>query len=716
MKDLTMEERLVSMWALFDPESIAIIGASANPVKPSGQPLVALLNNGYKGKIYPVNPNYNRLYNLPCYPSLSAVPGNVDMAIIAISAAHTMAALEECAEKGVKAAVIFTSGFAEVGGEGVELQKEITRLVREKGIMVCGPNCMGIFSAHNALMANFAVTTLPEKTFINDFLGFISQSGGFGCALYEMVRDRGIGFSHFISTGNEADVEFSEYLAYMAGDPRTRVIGGYLEGVKNGPKMVRAAQMALEAEKPVLLIKSGRNEVAARAAASHTGALVGSDRVYDSLFKQKGIIRVESIEELTATLSVLVSGKLPRGRNVCILATSGGSGVLLADKCAEYGLEVPPLTPQTREKLDKLLPSFASSANPVDITSQIMTQPGLLKQCAEVVLADPRVDILILCYWALHGDIGKNLEEINSITKGTDKVVMNLVWGPEEPARQALKKLHEMLVPAARESEYAVKSLGALSWYNHKVRVSREVPGLPEIPENARENVAAILGGFRPGARLTEYQAKQVLRAYGIPCTREKLALNQDEAVHMANLIGYPVVLKIESPDILHKTDAGGVKLNLDSPERVREAYREITAKALNYKSDADLKGVLVQEMLPPGTELIVGIGRDNVFGSIVLFGLGGIFVEALQDVAMRIPPLTRADAMEMVDEIKGQKVLDGVRGKPSVDRNALVDILLRVAQLAGDFPQIEELDINPLVAYHGGIAAADALLVLKGE
>lgn len=647
MRKLSLEQRITSMQTLFIPESIAIIGASANPSKPSGQPLASLLANGYKGKVYPVNPRYNELYNIPCYPSIFDVPGDIDLAIIAIPAAITLSALKDCVCKGVKSAVVFTSGFAEMGGKGKVLQQEMTILARESGMVICGPNCMGIFSAHNALMANFAVTRLPERTITDSFLGFISQSGGFGAACYSSISERGIGFSHFVSTGNEADLEFSEYLAYMVADTNTRVIGGYLEGVKNGAKLARAAEMAIEAGKPVLLMKPGRHEVAARAAASHTGAMVGSDRVYDALFKQKGIIRVESVEELNEVLNILVSGKIPRGRKVCILASSGGSGVMLADKCVEFGLEVPELSGDTRHKLDKLLPDFASSINPVDITSQVMTQPALLRQCAEIILADPGIDILMLCYWAETVGELEIIEQIAEISGSTDKMVLNLVNGQEEAARVTLEKLYDKLIPASRDGEYAIRALKLLTWYNEKKTGYGSELSFPELPAGAREEVAAYLDDFVPEARLTEFQAKKILRAYGIPCTREILAAGPEEAVEASATLGYPVAMKIESPDILHKTDASGVMLNIDSPERVREAFTRITAAAGEYKRDADIRGVLVQEMLPPGTELIAGIARDSVFGSVVLFGLGGIFVEVLKDVAMRIPPLSEIDTME---------------------------------------------------------------------
>lgn len=709
------KHELDSMIPLFRPQSIAIIGASENPFKPSGQPLVALVRAGFAGEIYPVNPRHSSLLNLPCYPSINDVSGPVDLAIIAVPARVTMDALRQCADKGVKGVIIFTSGFAEVGDKGATVQREMTALARETGMRLCGPNCMGIFSSRNRLMANFAVTELPQKVLIPDFLGFISQSGGFGAAIYEVIREKGYGFSHFVSTGNEADLEFSHYLGFMAADPHTRVIGGYLEGVKDGGKFLQAADLALENGKPVLLIKAGRYEVAARAAASHTGALVGLEKVYSAVFRQKGIVRVESLEEFNLMLSLIAGDRIPRGRRVAILATSGGSGVMLADKCAHYGLEVVQLQEETRAGLSAILPEFASTGNPVDITSAIMTSPGLLEKCAEKVLADPGVDMVIAAYWTAHGERIR-LDQMIRVGSRSKKPVFNLIWGPEQGVRDALHRMNEALIPAAREADFAIRALANLAGYNEFL-LTRNDNSLkpPEVPADARKRAEEILQGLPPGARLTEYQGKKVLKAYGIPVTREELAAGEDEAVAAAETIGYPVALKIMSPDILHKSDTGGVILNVSTPEGVREGYRRLTENTHHQHPEARLEGVLVQEMLPAGTEMIVGIGRDPVFGSTILTGLGGIFVEALEDVALRVAPVSPRDAGEMLAELKGRKILEGLRGQPPADLEAVKEIIQRVSRLAEDFPSISELDINPLFVFPRGrgACAADALIVL---
>ncbi|MHB1126912.1 MAG: acetate--CoA ligase family protein [Bacillota bacterium] len=704
-----------SLKPLFEPQSIAVIGASPNYMKPSGQPVSSLVESGYAGAIYPVNPNYEEIKGLKCYPDLTSIPGEVDMAIIAVGAALTLDALRSCMDKGVKGAVVLTSGFGEVGGEGTEMQKEMTRIAQESGMRICGPNCMGIFSYPNRLMAGFALTELAHNKLIPEFLGFVTQSGGFGHSIYDLCREVGIGFTHFVSTGNEADVEFSEYLAYIAQDNITKVIGGYLEGVKDGRKLLQAAELAMQAGKPVALIKTGRYPGAARAAASHTGSMVGSDRVYSAFFKQKGIVRLESVEEAMVFYSLMATGKLPMGKRVGVISASGGGGVLLADKCEGVGLTVTPFTADTVAKLVSVLPSFAGTSNPVDITSAMMTQPGLFRICVDIVTNDPNVDSLVMFYMGREED--DLHDELADICAKSSKPIVAVTWGPDDETHAVYKQLTKRKIPVSRQVDTGVRALASVAEYAGKLAAFRSrVVEPPIVSADAKEKVEKIIAGFTAGQKLTEYQSKKILAAYGIPVTREELATTPDEAVRIAGSIGYPVVAKIESPDILHKTDAGGVKLNLDGEDKVRAAYAEITTNARNYKADADIRGVLIQEMVPGGTEVIVGMATDLAFGPTVLFGLGGIFVEALEDVSIKVAPLSRADAQEMLEEIRGRKVLDGLRGKPPADKQAIVDTILRISQLVMDFPQLAELDINPLLVFADGqgAKAADALLVLK--
>lgn len=702
---------------VFNPKSVAIIGASANPIKPSGQPLIALLNNGYAGEVYPVNPKYDELLGVKCYPRISDIPGPVDMAIIAVPAAITMLALEECAVKGVKVAVIFTSGFAEVGQEGATVQQQMAALAKRSGMRIVGPNCMGLVNNLNNLMATFFLLKLPTAPVIPNVLGFVSQSGGFGSLIYFLVEEAGLGFTYYVSSGNEADLDFSDYLAYMAPDPNVRVLGGYLEGVRDGRKLMAAADLALAHEKPIMILKAGRNPSAARAAASHTGAMVGSDRVYDAFFRQKNIIRTESIDEMLIAINIIACGRIPKGPRVGIISASGGGGVVLADKCESTGLQVTGLTAGTRRALDAILPPFASSANPVDITSQFMVQQGLLLEAAKQVINDPNVDTLMLFCRLSSVDQGNSslVDEVVHLYEQTDKPMIAITWGEDEEARETVRMLREHRIPAVRTSDYAVYALAdVVQWAKRmaefKARPKEEKP----VGNSARLQVERLLAAYPAKAQLTESQSKEILKAYGIPVTREELATTPEEAALAATRLGFPVVMKIDSPDILHKTDAGGVRLGIRSPEEAKQAFTEIVTNARNYKPDANIRGVLVQEMLTGATEVIVGMSRDPVFGPVVMFGLGGILVEVLEDVCLRVAPLTRAEAAEMLEEIRGKKVLDGVRGRPPVDKEAIIDVIVRLSHLVADFPDIAEMDINPLLVFPQGqgAKAADALIV----
>jgi len=701
---------------LFYPRSIAIIGASADPAKPGGAPLFSMIKNGFSGNIYPVNPNRENICGLTCYPSLEEIPGEVDLAIIAVSAELVQEALQDCAAKGVKAAVVFTSGFAETGGIGAKLQENMAKLAQDNNISLCGPNCMGIFNAQNAMTAGFFISELPEKVTAPNFYGFITQSGGFGAIMHAIASERYIGFTYFVSSGNETDLQFADYLAYMVKDANTKVIGGYIEGVKDGRKLFHAAEMALEAQKPVLVIKTGRHPAAARAAASHTGALAGSDRIYNAFFKQKGIIRVESIEELVTILSLLAAGNLPRGNRVGIIAGSGGFGVLLADKCAGAGLEVGPLTAQTQAALTKLLPDFVTPSNPIDMTSQIMLNSNILSETINLVIKDSNIDMLIILHWASRTGWSQPTREVVDLLAQAGKPVLVLVWGTDEAVLEDLRFFHEHRVPAVRETDYAARSLAALAKYSAKVnsRFNQTKPSLP--PALDRKKVDLLLARYKPGDILSEHRSKEILRACGIKTVRESLARNEEEAVQIASSLGYPVVLKIDSPGIPHKTEAGGVVLNLDTPDKVRTAYGKVIQAAKNYNPGARIEGVLVQEMLTGGIEVMAGISRDPAFGPVIMFGLGGIFVEALEDISLRVAPLNAEDAWEMIREIKGFRVLSGIRGNPPADQEAIVDVLLKLSQLALDFPQIAELDINPLFVYEkgSGARAADALMIIR--
>ena len=699
---------------LFNPETIAIIGASTDPVKPAGHSVLSLTKNGFKGNIYPVNPKHTEIGGLICYPFIEDVPQEIDLAIIAVPSVRVIEVLHECIKERVKAVIILTSGFAEADDHGREMQEEIVKLTQENSVLLCGPNSQGIFNALNGMSAGFGITELATGDDNLKFYGFISQSGGFGTSMYLLSIETGVHFTYFVSSGNEAGLSFSDYLIYMLKDKSTRAVGGYLEGVNDGRKLLYAADLALNQEKPLILIKSGRNAAAAKAAASHTGSLVGSDRVYSAFFNQKGIIRVEGIEELNAVLSVLATGPLPKGNRIGVVASSGGSGVLVSDKCASAGLEVVPFTEDTREKLDALLPSFGSSANPVDTTSQILVEPNLLLQPLTIVLNDPNIDMVIYEHWP---GIGANISQLNAVVEAvnaTEKLLIVFVLGSELLGREDVQHLRAHRIPVVRSQDLAVRVLGHVARYSRRLnKINGTGTCATLFNETDKNRARQLLDETDSGQALSEFQSRQILSAYGISCVSGELAKNQKEALKTAHDIGFPVALKIDSPDIQHKTESGGVRLNINDDRELMAAFEEIMENAANHNPSARINGIAVQKMLKGGVECIVGVKNDEVFGPTVLFGLGGVLVEALEDYSLRVCPLTRLDAEEMVSEIRGHRILAGFRGAPAADKDAIYDVILRMSQLAMDFPDIKEAEINPLTVFSQGAVATDTLIIV---
>jgi len=702
-----------SLDPFFNPRSIAIIGASDHPMKPGGRPINALLDRGWQGKIYPVNPNRDVIKGLKCYPSITDIPDTVDLAIIAIAAGHVYNALEQCAARGVKAAIIFSSGFGEVGPEGLSQQKRITDLAGRSGMRILGPNCLGLINANNNVMASFAfIVDLPPVD--PKVLGFVSQSGAFGSVIYAAALAEGVGFNYFISVGNEADLEFADFIEYMVHDPQTMLLGGYLEGARDGDKLRRVAEEALDNKKPVLIMKVGRTSAGSRAAASHTGSLAGSDKVYSAFFKQTGILRINNYTDLIAFTPLFQSGRLPRGRNTAIIATSGGAGVTITDLCESLGLNVIPLREETRKKIDSVLPSFASSQNPIDLTAAVMTEPEIMAVALKAVCEDPDVDIVVASLnFQFPGD-HPVVKEIIEIYRNTDKFVLISPFRfPGSPVEPAVLEFQKASLPINYNTADAINAVEQLAQFREAME-RRKQEKYRIAPRSGPLPIISDL--IRPGETLGESSAKAVLERYGIPIARQEVATTREEAVISARRIGYPVAMKVDSPDIPHKTEAGGIRLGLNNDGEVAKAFDDIINSVKNYRPSAMINGVSVQEMLPEGTEVIIGVTRDPVFGPTIMFGLGGIFVEVLKDVSFRVAPVSRGDAEDMIGEIKGSAVLKGVRGKPPADTEAIVDVLLKVSAMVTDYrDSIEELDINPLIVYPRGVKAADAMLVARG-
>ena len=712
--------------ALFDQRSIAIIGASPKPGFPSRVPQF-LLKFGYPGKVYPINPKYQELFGLKAYPNLAAVPDEVDLALIIVGAKHVMPLLEECAEKGVKTAVVFSSGFSETGEEGKALQEEMRRLCERTGLRVLGPNCLGYVDVSHKLVVTSAslMERLRDLDEVKDSsIAFITQSGALGSMTYGEAYRQGAGFRYFVSTGNEVDIEVSEVASYVIEDPAVNVVGLYLESVKNPEHLRVLAEKSARLDKPVAALKVGRSSVGKRAAASHTGSIAGSDQVYDAFFRQHGILRAKDMQELVDFLMLASCGRMVKGDRLGVITLSGGAGIMISDQCEDLGIQVPELSAADQDRIRPFIPPFGSAANPVDITAEVLGKPEILKPSLEALTKAENIDAVLVFFGLVDHMALRLIDDIHEVYQQTDKpIVVTWYAGSDE----VMKKLSDYRIPAYRDPSRAVGAIRLLMEYQKRRQIQKQAgqahavaAGEPAgagpaeaIREQLRQQIAA------GKTHLNEYEAKQLFAAYGIPVGRSRLATSADEAVKAAEDIGYPVVMKVASADILHKTDAGGVMLNIRTPEEVRQAYERIVANARQYAPGARIDGVLVEEMLEADREVILGVIQDATFGPTLMFGLGGVFVEVLKDVSFRVCPLSPADAREMIREIKGIQILEGARGKKPADVDQLADILIRISRMATDLDDlIEEMEINPLLISADGqrLVAADGLIKLHAK
>ena len=708
--------------AMFRPRSIALIGASSNLTKLSGRPLRFLKEYGYPGKIYPINPNYPEIAGLKCYPSVGAIPDEVDLAVVGMAAAGVPAAVQECAAKGVKAVTIFSAGFAETGAEGKRLQEELRRAALEGGVAVDGPNCAGLVGVRNKVMATFN-TAMERGSLLEGPVSFVAQSGALGTYMFAAAQDAGVGFDYWVSTGNEVVLGFPDIVSYFVKQDSTRTIIGYMEDARNGEAFQACALEALEAGKPLIILKVGTSESGAKAATSHTGALAGSDRVYDAVFAQCGVIRAPNVEDLFDLANICSSPRYPKGPATAMMTISGGAGILMCDRCEETGLQVAQLTPETMEALRKVLPPFGSPVNPVDVTAELIASPGMLKRAMEIVLADPNVDSLVI-FLGLQLHTGAELaRDIVETAATTDKLVaMNWI----APPAVAVSILREHRIPVFPDPAKGIRALAALVKYvQRRERYLARKAAAVTVPlevaagEERREKASQIIQRARKQGHmaLTEGDAKAILEFYGIAVPKRQLAKNGKAAAQVAQEMGFPVVMKIASPDITHKTEAGGVRLGIKNAREAAQAFKEIRANAKAYNPKAKLEGVLVEEMIGDAAQVIVGFKQDPRFGPVVTFGMGGIFVELIRDFALRVVPLDVEEALAMIKDTKAYPLLTGFRGAERRDIAALSHVILAVSQLAQDFKEeLAELDINPVMVLPEGkgVRAVDALMVLR--
>ena len=715
-----MSEVIRDLKHFLSPRSIAIVGASANFKAISGKPLRFLQEHGYRGKIYPINPKYEELGGLKCYPSILDLPEPADLALLAVNFKLVLPVLKQCAEKGIKFVSIFSSGFAESGEEGRALQEEIAQLAKTGRIAICGPNCQGSVSLRDAAIGGFSAALEIRPLQVGP-IGYVTQSGALGYSIFNLAQESGVGFTYIASTGNEVDIHTLDLMEHMLEDPETKMIISYLEGIKNGKQFMRLADRGIELGKPIVALKVGRSEIGQKAASSHTASLTGSDAVCDAFFKQKGIIRANDIEDMIDIAALMQRiPALPEGLGLGIITTSGGGGILAADAAVEWGLEIPALGAETTAAIEAVIPAYGSALNPVDVTAQVINEAEDFQKVLQAMVDNPDIHALVIVVTMITGESGHRMaEDIVKMSRLIRKPLTVAWTAGDRLMGDNLKVLIDGGVQLYRSPVRAVRAMGSLMKYGayRQATLARKAAPPIEIGASARPQAHEILQTAEQA--LTEYDGKRLLAHYGIPITREAVATTEAEAIAIAERIGYPVALKILSPDIQHKTEAGGLKLNLTDRAALVTAYSDVLASARAYNASARITGVLIQEMVGESTEVIVGMNVDPQFGATIMFGLGGIFVEILKDVALRIAPITRAEAEGMIREIKGFKVLAGARGRAKADVGAIADVLVKVSCLAVDLEEeIAELDINPLLVLPEGqgVRVADALIIKRPE
>lgn len=691
-----------------NPRSIAVIGASADENKIGGRPIRYLRLANYQGPIYPINPAREVIQGLRSYPSLGAVEGDVDLAIIAVPAESVLQAVEECVAKRVNGAIIFSSGFAEVGPAGQAMEDRIARTARRGGVTLLGPNCAGTFNTRAGLLATFTSGILDKPPQVGS-ISLVSQSGAFGIHCVVLAAERNLGLSMCLTSGNQTDLDVAEALAYVAQDPDTEVIGLCIEGIPDAQEFLAAVDLARRNRKPLVVLKLGTSEVGARAAASHTASLTGADEVFDAVLRQHHVYRAYSIDELLDVAYLCSFKRYPANDKLGIITVSGGVGILLADQASAIGLDVAELPQHSQDAIRQMLP-FAAAANPVDVTAQFITRPELVGPMFDHMLTGGGYGSAIAFFThtarnkALFGKLMPHFEAIGR--KHADRVLVLSTLADLE----VRKNLEGLGYAVFEDPSRAVNAVHALV----RLRAAFDAPPAEPAPE-VQPGACAV----KAGHVYDEFQAKQILSSAGIPCAEERIAASAEEALEAAARIGYPVVMKIVSPDILHKSEIGGVVLNVSNADEVRAAYDMLMQRAKTAAPAARVKGVLLARQVAGGVETILGVSRDPVFGPTVMFGLGGVFVEILRDVTFRRAPFGRDEARRMIREVKGYSLLKGARGSPPADEDALVDALARLSAFASSQnASLESIDINPFIVLPKGqgAMAVDALIETRQE
>ncbi|CAB1056063.1 Acetyl-CoA synthetase (ADP-forming) alpha and beta chains, putative [Olavius sp. associated proteobacterium Delta 1] len=712
----------MSLKRILKAESVAIVGASKNETKRGYQTIRTLLDEKYEGKIYPVNPREKSILGIKCYQSVSSIDGPVDVALVATPARTLPAVLEDCGQKGVSGAVVLAGGFGEMGPDGRKLENEMVAVAKKHNIRLIGPNTSGMLNLHDKLNL-VGLRDAPKGD-----IALLTQSGNMALTLITEAKIKSHkGFSYYVGVGNEADIRFHEYLEFFQHDPDTKAILMYVEGLRNGREFIQQAQKTT-LEKPIILLKSGRTSTGKKSAGSHTGALAGISEVARGAFKRAGIIAIENSDELFPVAETLSSLPPIKNNSVAILADGGGHATIAADLLTDLGVKLPELSEKTQQKLKEILPAAASVPNPVDVAGGTDADPSVFADCAKIILKDPMVGGLLIV--GLFGGYGirfaKSLSlmeedaahRMGKMVRSRHKpIVLHSLYTSEKP--HALDLLRYYNIPVFDSLDVAVKCISALADYGSYLKIYHPKHTLAlNWSAKAKPEGDAIIRTVREDGRLAllEPEAKRLFALHGASVSRDIVAKSADEAAEIAAKTGGDVVLKIVSPNILHKTEAGGVRVKLRKQKEVRQAYKDIIENAKKYNPDADIWGVLVSPMAAEGVEVIIGTKYDDQFGPVIMYGLGGIMVEILKDVAFRVIPLSPAGAKKMIEETKSFPILNGSRGKPPLDKKAIIKLLQLCSEIVVAYPQIDEMDLNPVIVHQKGLSIVDARVILKTD
>ncbi len=676
---------------IMKPKSVAVIGASTKPKTIGSEIMQRLRDYKFNGNIYPVNPKGGIIEGFQAYTSINEVPGEVDLALIVVNAKFVLDTIDQCHQKGIKGLCIITAGFKETGAQGAQMEKELLAKVKEYGMRCVGPNCLGVLNTHPNISMD---ATFAESLPVRGDIGFVSQSGALGGGILNILKDLNVGFAQFISIGNQADVNAETALEYWENDDDVKQILLYMESIQN-PANFRKLATRISKKKPIVALKAGRSAAGASAASSHTGSLAGADKAANALLAQSGVIREYSLKNLFATAKVFSNCPIPKGDRVAIITNSGGPGIMATDAICEYGLQMAKITDATKDKLRSFLPSAASVKNPIDMIASAPIEH--YQQTLETVIADENVDMIVVIYLPFLGlkdiDVARAVMEIKA--KNPQKPVLG-VFMTTSGFFSELSNM-EVNMPFFMYAEEAAEGLHRLNqqrlWQN---RPEGKIPSYNVNKARAEEIMKQSLKEGR--AQLTTRESIDVLDAYGIRVCKSGFAVNVDEAISIGNSIGYPVVMKMTSKTTSHKTDVGGVRVNIQSAEQLRDEYNDLIQKLTEKGLIDGLEGVIIQEMVKGNREMVAGIATDPQYGPMMMFGLGGVFIEVMKDVTFRIAPLTDIDASEMIKSVKAYKLLEGARGTTPAQMEQIQETLLRLSQLVSDYPFIDELDINPLL------------------